>query len=284
MKDPMSGSRETRMQVAQRALIEVLKQIPPAARVGVLVFGGSTSSGQKLGSPWVYPLGPLDGPRLESVILNIAPHGRTPLGEYLKKGADCLLAARRQQKGLGTFRLLVVSDGEATDPELLAQHLPEVLARGIVVDAIGVDMKQDHALATQVHSYRRGNDPKALTQALTAALAELGTQRDKLADREAYELVAALPAGAVSEILSVLTRPADHDIGTAAPQPTDHRTSAQPSAAELAGAQPAPLPPGTPTPRPDAQKSERSRIGWVLVLVVFAGIMGLLRRSRRRLR
>ena len=78
--------------------------------------------------------------------------------------------------------MLVVSDGQANDDdddELLNDDrrlengeirpgvLKNIINAGIVVDAIGVAMKDDHPLATQINGeYRRGDDLISLTDAL----------------------------------------------------------------------------------------------------------------------
>jgi len=80
---------------------------------------------------WLYPLGPRDDAKLMQAIDRPQPGGGTPLGAYLKKGTDRLLEERAKQFGYGTFRLLVVTDGEAGDKELVERYTPEVIARGI---------------------------------------------------------------------------------------------------------------------------------------------------------
>ena len=76
----------------------------------------------------------------------------------MKKGADTLLKARKSQYGYGSYRLLVVTDGEASDPGLVERFTPDIISRGIITDVIGVDMNKAHTLATKVHSYRSAND------------------------------------------------------------------------------------------------------------------------------
>jgi len=52
---------------------------------------------------------------LKKAIDPISHGGRTPLGQYMKIGADALLAKKEKQHNYGSYRLLVVTDGEASD-------------------------------------------------------------------------------------------------------------------------------------------------------------------------
>jgi hypothetical protein len=212
MRQTMRGSNQSRMEAAKLALRTVLKDVPANTNVGLLVFSGN------LRNDWVYPLGPVDPQRLNQAIGRPQPAGGTPLGAYLKKGADALLKQRRQQQGFGTYRLLVVTDGEATDPELVEAYLPDVMSRGLTVDVIGVDMAQQHALATRVHSYRRADNPEQLVTAVSDVLAEVGGGDSGQASQEDFEVIAPLPDTLAAEMLAALARPAgDHPIGEAPP-------------------------------------------------------------------
>lgn len=209
MEYTMSGSSESRMVVAKRALASVVDRIDPNANVGLLVFSDIPDA-----NGWLYDLAPLDRERLLAAIDRCQASGGTPLGEYLKIAADRLLEARQAQRGYGTYRLLVVTDGEANDAATLQRFLPEVLARGVTIDCIGVDMLDDHALARQVRSYRRANDPAALEEAVAQSLGEVGAANasDDTSD-EQYELASALTEETAAAVLENLTTPVNVPIG-----------------------------------------------------------------------
>ncbi|MEM6315284.1 MAG: vWA domain-containing protein, partial [Planctomycetota bacterium] len=156
-----AGRRLDKMSVAKDALVAVLETVPAETHVGIVVF-----SGRGVAQQWVVDLGPVDLPRVRSALDPIRPKGATPLGAFLKVGADRLLEARAAGSEYDTYRLLVVTDGEAEDQRLVDRHLPDILSRGITVDVIGVDMDSDLALATRVNSYRRADRPEELTAAL----------------------------------------------------------------------------------------------------------------------
>lgn len=187
MEDNMrtNNGRMQRIAVAKNALIAVLSKLPSETNLGVLALNTKVN-----GSNWIYPFGPANAQSLENNIRQIRARGGTPLGEFLKLGADQLLEARKQQV-YGTYRLLVVTDGEANDPNLVDAYLPDIQARGLIMDVIGVDMGSDHSLATRVSNYRRADDDGALQQAISEVFAETSTDdQDSESD---FEMLAALP-------------------------------------------------------------------------------------------
>lgn len=194
MGTPMAGT--DRMSVARDALKQVLGQVPESTHVGVLVFPRGD---------WVYPLGSRVEQRLNGAIDSIISGGGTPLGAYMKRGADALLEARKEQFGYGTYRLLVVTDGEANDQNLVEGYTPDIISRGITVDVIGVDMEAKHTLATKVHTYRSADDSDSLRQAITEVFAEVSASDVGQTDEDSFELIADLPKQTASEMLKSLS-------------------------------------------------------------------------------
>ena len=209
MKQKMPGTNQTKMDAAKEALVEVLSNIPQSTHIGLVVF-----SAADVKDHWVYPLGPRNDDELIPAIRNINPNRGTPLGRYIKIGADRLLEERKKQFGYGTYRLLIVTDGEANDRDLVEQYTPEVLARGLRVDVIGVAMDQDHTLATKVHTYRRANDAATLKQAIAEVFAEVGgNQSGNIADENAFELLAPIPLEVASSAINALSQSGNDPIG-----------------------------------------------------------------------
>ncbi len=208
MKQRMRGTKVRKMDAAKDALKAVMKNVSDSTHIGLLVF-----SAKNISNDWVYPLGPRDDARLVQAIEKPQANRGTPLGEYIKIGADRLLKAREEQYGYGTYRLLVVTDGEANDEHLVDQYAPEVLARGITMDVIGVDMDQDHTLANMAHSYRRANDPDSLEQAIQEVFAELGSEDGDVSMEEAFEMIAPLPIECAAAALQALSTSGNEPIG-----------------------------------------------------------------------
>lgn len=235
MARPLPGTSVDKMTAAKAALKEVLKSVPQDTRIGLLVF-----SARGVDTDWLYPLGPRDDAKLMQAIDRPMPGGDTPLGAYIKKGADRLLEERAKQFGYGTFRLLVVTDGEATDQQLVERYTPEVIARGITVDAIGVAMSQRHTLATKVHSYRSANDPASLKRAVAEVFGEIGGRGDDVAGADAFAELKPIPTEIAQAMIQSLSSSGNQPIG-------ERPRASQPAVA------PAPAPPATVTPPSSAR-------------------------------
>lgn len=190
----------TRMEAAKSAIAAVLKQFRNDTKLGVLLLNGARSK-----EHWIIPLERLSVETATRLVKALKADGGTPLGDRIREGADALLKLREKQI-FGNYRLLIVTDGEANDAKLLAAYLPDVLSRGIIVDAIGVDMKQDHSLATQVHSYRRADDQAALQKAVQEVFAE----RDDSAGSNSaddFSLLEAIDSATAKEVISLIAKP-----------------------------------------------------------------------------
>lgn len=194
---PRTGIRK--MDGAKKALASVIQQIPDSTRAGILLLNGARPS------HWLVPLGPLNKQQATTQVNKIYANGGTPLGEAMRIAADELLRARSKSV-YGTYRLIVVTDGEATDRQLLEQYLPDILSRGLIVDAIGVNMPSNHSLATRVHSYRSADDEVALSNAIVEILAE-NNDRDNRSSEADFEMLNALNDVDAGEILKALATP-----------------------------------------------------------------------------
>ncbi|MCU0720787.1 MAG: VWA domain-containing protein [Pirellula sp.] len=201
MRDKMrtDQGKEPRMQVAQRALKKLVEQLPDNTQLGLLLMNGARNE-----RGWLVPLGPIEKGKTIALIDQVRADGGTPLGQSMKTAMEQLLVARTS-KPIGDYRLIVVTDGEATDSNVLNEFLPEIVARGIVVDAIGVDMKNDHTLASKAHTYRRANDAASFESALVEIFAE--SSQSQLGDSGAsdFDLIAGLPNEFASEALAALS-------------------------------------------------------------------------------
>jgi len=250
MRERMQRDRITRMDAAKAALKKVIEQIDPQTQVGILLLNG-----ERRNKNWLVPFGPLDKREALRRIAALQPGGGTPLGEALRVAADELLTLR-SKNFYGTYRLVVVTDGEASDAQLLQQFLPDVLSRGILVDAIGVDMQEDHSLATKVHSYRRANDLESLSNAIQEILAEQ-PQQDQANSEADFALLDALGDVDVGEVLKALSKPNNEPItGLLSHRPYTHGNSPVPSAGPInptTGAPTTPRAQPTPTNPPTTQ-------------------------------
>ncbi len=269
MKDAMPGGQGSKMAAAKTALKTVLAQIPPSTHLGLLVF-----SARNIKDPWVYPLGPRRDDPLTAAIDGLEPYGNTPLGRYLKQGADRLLEDRAAQFGYGTYRLLVVTDGEAQDQDLVDRYAPEVLARGITMDVIGVAMRQDHTLARKAHSYRRANDAASLQRAVAEVLAEVARPRTDAAQADAFDELAAIPPEVAAAALQTLSASGNHPIGTK-PRAAGSADAPKPAPGVQTSAGAAAQPPAPPIPArpPGPSRPPRGGPSWLIIFTFVAAFL-----------
>ena len=206
MSDALQSDRRTlKIDAAKQALLTVLEKLPADAQIGVVALNGGGAD------HWIIRLGKLDPARLNAAVQQIYASGGTPLGEFMKIGADALLTLREKER-YGTYKLLIVTDGEANDQELVESYLPDILSRGLVVDVIGVDMRQDHSLATQVHTYRRADDARSLQQAIAEVVLGESTLDAGDAGESDFELLGGLPNDVATSALEALTRSSNQPV------------------------------------------------------------------------
>lgn len=208
MDEPMRKLGVRRIDAAKEALRIVLAKLSSDAQIGIVA----------LNNGWILPLQQIDRSQVDAQIARIEAMGGTPLGAVLKAGMDELLKKRADQI-YGDYRLLVVTDGEANDQDFLLSILPDVMARGVTVDVIGVDMQSDHSLATEVHSYRRADDPDSLQVAISEALAE-AEETDMVGSESDFEILEDFPVEFATVALAAMTTANNQPI-----QPTEQFTS-----------------------------------------------------------
>lgn len=199
MLTPMTRSQETtRLDAAKSALLSVLRELPDTANAGVRALNSASTSDH-----WIATLGPIDRTHADESIQAIVASGSTPLGNAMVDAGNALLA-ERAKRIVGSYQLLIVTDGEASDQDIVQRALPLLRSRGLAVDVIGVDMADDHSLATQVTSYRRADDPDSLRQAIADVFAETSDDRDD-AGQSDYQWLSGIPDDVARDALKSLT-------------------------------------------------------------------------------
>ena len=252
MRTLMQGSfRERRIDAAKKALGYVMMQLPEDAHVGVYA----------LNKGWTIPFGPVDQNQLHQALADLNAQGSTPLGAAMKVATDALLKAREQQT-YGSYRLVIVSDGEATDGNLVRSYLPDIQQRGITIDVIGVSMDRKHSLATEVDRYREANDHDALVQAMEESLAEMSDDNQDTDEAADFSLLQGLPDDVTVALIDTLSRPNNEPISKS-------RADAKPKVF-------LPRPRPSPSRKPNDVPKEMSPEGAVALLIMLIVIFGLL--------
>lgn len=259
MGNYMSGSNQQKIKVAQDSLITVLSQAPATTKVGILTFSG-----------WIYPIGPIDNAKITQAVRATRPGGGTPLWEYVRDGVTELLKVRAANRNIGSYKLILVSDGEANGDGSLAPGqsndvLNDVIRRGITVDAIGIMMGDQVSVAKLINGkYMSGDDPSSLQQALAKAVAEVGFKdQDQLADT--FEEVKELPAPFVLSVIKGLTTFANQGVG----EPMAQLETAPDGSVIV---QQAPV----PQPTTQAQAGDTGMSGWCIFWIIVGVIVAII--------
>ena len=218
-----NNGRISRIEAAKEALSKVVQGLPDDAQLGILLLNN-----RGRGNTWLMPLGPLSTAAVLPKIAQIRADGGTPLGSQMKAATDALLELRQKQI-YGEYRLLVITDGEASDANLLNAYLPDILSRGLLLDVIGVDMADKHSLESRAHSYRRANDLASFEKALQEIFAESTAQSDDQGTND-FEMIADLPDELAKAALASLAIPKNTAIGFSNNQNETHPDAAGPTA------------------------------------------------------
>lgn len=266
MNDKFSGDRtKSKMEAAKEALQEVLAKVPDDTQIGLLVL-----SGANVPNEWVYPLGLKDTQKLITAIHLPQPSGNTPLGKYIRIGGNRLLQQREKQYNYGNYRLLVVTDGEASDTEKVKYYTPEILNRQIRIDVIGVDMQTDHMLANVVDSYRKADNPGELVAAVSQILAETGDTSTDVDGEDAFQDITPLSSEIATDLIQRLTTP-----------PSNTAIVIKPAGASSVQTTTPTKTPTTTTIPQQPDDMNQSKIWYVVILIVLFAAGFLVFRSRK---
>ena len=161
-----SGSMGGRMGAAKDAVIQAVSQFPPESRVGVVALNAGL----------VLPVSTAAAAarELPGQLTRIEADGTTPLGARLAEALVILTQEAQKRRGFGVFRILVTTDGAASDGLRMNRAVAEILSTTpIELATIGVGIGEGHALNVPGYtSYVNVNSVGELAAALTAAAAE----------------------------------------------------------------------------------------------------------------
>jgi Ca-activated chloride channel homolog len=155
---------KTRLEGARWAVEQFMPHMPPGVNVGLWVFDSRGNSER-------VPLGPNKREPFLAEILKTTAGGNTPLTEAIEQGINRLVRQREQQLGYGEFRLIVVTDGQATGRPI-PQAVTYAREHRIPIYTIGLCIGQDHELRKYAVSYRAADSVEALKRGLEETLAE----------------------------------------------------------------------------------------------------------------
>jgi uncharacterized protein with von Willebrand factor type A (vWA) domain len=154
---------KTKLRGAKEAVREFLTKIPPNSNLGLYVFDSK-------GRRELVPLGSNNRDDFMQAISEVEAGGGTPLASSIRFGTDQLVNQYKRQLGYGEYRLIVVTDGEASNIPEAALYAARY---NTPIYAIGLFVESDHPLRAYAMSYREANNYEDLRKALEETLAEL---------------------------------------------------------------------------------------------------------------
>jgi len=155
---------QSRLAGAKWAVEKFMPHVPDAVNLGLWVFDTHGNSERVV-------LGPGNREQFLSAIQKISAGRKTPLTESIAQGVDRLVRQREKQLGYGEFRLIVITDGEATG-QPLPQAVQYARAQRIPIYTIGLCLGEAHQLRQYSVSYRAADSIEALRRGLEEMLAE----------------------------------------------------------------------------------------------------------------
>jgi uncharacterized protein with von Willebrand factor type A (vWA) domain len=160
---------------AKRAVSSFVRSAPEDLNIGLYVFDQNNQSGSE-----VVPLGQGSGQRAEllKAIASVRAGGGTPLGAALRAGTDSLINRFQMQLRYGDIRLIVVTDGEASDARAFDSGILHARTHHVPIYTIGFRMRSNHPLRQFSEAYLTANDEKELLDAMRQTLAELDDKAD----------------------------------------------------------------------------------------------------------
>ncbi len=152
---------------AKWAVNEFMQTIPDDINLGLFVFDAQ-------GVREVVPLAALDRAAFLSAIRDVRAAGGTPLGESIKAGVDALMKKYQEQLGYGEYRLIVVTDGEASGSSI-AEAVDYAQDFGVPIYTIGLDVNEQHSLRANSRQFFSAKSFEELKKGLIDSAAESET-------------------------------------------------------------------------------------------------------------
>lgn len=156
---------DSRIEIAKRATLEFLKFVPEDVNLGLYALN--------LGE--CVPLGLNNREAFIREIKRFSDTGGTPLNNAIRRAVDILVEQRKKQLDYGDFRIIVVTDGEATDGDIGDNAGPYALKARIPIYTIGFCVNGDHALRRYSLNYRAADNEEDLRKGLEETLGESAT-------------------------------------------------------------------------------------------------------------
>ncbi|MFD2158890.1 VWA domain-containing protein [Rubritalea tangerina] len=161
----MSGRRIAQ---AKEALKKIARTLPAEHNLGLLFL--NRDSELKLGTE--------NRDAFTQLISTTHASGGTPLLASTKRAVLAMTKQASQQKGLGAYHLIIVTDGESSDGSPLGLVASAVLQTAIQVHVVGFHVDDHELNDTRFVDYQTASNTDELIKAFEAVAAETNTFSD----------------------------------------------------------------------------------------------------------
>jgi uncharacterized protein with von Willebrand factor type A (vWA) domain len=158
------------IQQAKRAATAFIAGAPDDLNIGLAVFDLNRMDGREIVS---LGRGLEQRQKLKAEIAAVEAGGGTPLGAAIKIGTDALIKQFQKQLRYGDIRLIVVTDGAASDGRDFMNSIDFAKKYHVPIYTIGFRIGGSHPLRQYSESYFTADDEKELLKAMEETLAEL---------------------------------------------------------------------------------------------------------------
>ncbi|MGB0695589.1 MAG: vWA domain-containing protein [Rhodospirillaceae bacterium] len=155
-----------KIDVARESILRFIDTVPETTNLGLLMFD---ARGHNLWST----LETNNREDIRTAINDMQADGGTPLGIALDYVMGQLRGQAALQRGYGDYRVVVVTDGEASDEFKLNSVMNELLDTPVMLYTVGFCIDENHALNIPGQTfYAAATSPQELERGLNAVLAE----------------------------------------------------------------------------------------------------------------
>lgn len=167
MNESQCSNNDAKINVAKQAAVTFVGEIPSADNVAVYLLNGTPVSGTFKFDTRQAAL---------NQIVNSYGDGGTPLGFALREGRELLAQQAARQLGYGTYNLVVLTDGAASDADTMVTETIALFENTpIELHVIGFCLPNQHALNIEgLVRYYNASTPELLDEAFGSILAESG--------------------------------------------------------------------------------------------------------------
>ncbi len=167
MDDRCAG--EQKIEGAKQAIIQYINKVPKDYNLGLLVFGTYYEPGYE---EYVH-LGPDNHQKIIDALKEVKPDRGTPLANATTYGVEKLVEQYKKQLGYGEYRLVIVTDGMANEPDKFEEALQQASRYSfIAIYSIGLCMEEFNTLKQFSLKYTDAKDYEELGKALDATIGE----------------------------------------------------------------------------------------------------------------